>query len=306
VVVGVVLGLGLYLAVRKLVTAGVLATEPDPAAWWLSARGLAAVYAAQAAAVLFGAVIAGAGRVSGAPLGLAVGVVCGGLFLGFELLTGVPARDLVFYLQPPVLALLGLVTGAAGARVWTAPPVVEVPPPPQSKLSSLCLTPDALAAGRPTVWWRVLAGALVMTLGVAFADTGRKTLQKYSGGTLRVQSQGQGKFITGQLATLAVLGGAVLAAAGTGAGVRHGLLAGLIGGAGVLAVCARAGEAVPPVEYWLGQTTLDGLPLTAPAVIATIAGGVLLLGVVGGWFGGKLFLPLAPSHLRNRLRGGLD
>ena len=106
------------------------------------------------------------------------------------------------------------------------------------------------------------------------------------------------------MATFAVLLGGVAAGAGTGAGVRHGLIAGALGGVGVFAVCAKQGEAIAPVAYWLSKTSLDDLPLTAPGVVAAIAGGVLLVGIVGGWLGGTLFLPLVPVHMRpGRLRG---
>src|SRR5207249_5758262 len=63
-------------------TGTVLATEADPTGWWLSFRGLVAVYAAQIGAMVFGAVVAAAGRPYGYSLGLLVGAVCGGLFLG--------------------------------------------------------------------------------------------------------------------------------------------------------------------------------------------------------------------------------
>ena len=35
-------------------------------------------------------------------------------------------------------------------------------------------------------------------------------------------------------------------------------------------------------------------------------GGVLFLGLIGGWLGAALFQPLVPAHLRGRLRTGLD
>ena len=191
VTVGTVLALGLYLGVRKVLTGAVLVADPDPAGWWLSVRGLAAVYAAQALATAFGAVVAAAGQPRGYSLGLIVGGACGTLFLGFELAGGAPARDLVLYLQPPILALLGLAAGAAGARVWAPAPVLNFPIPNPSKLSSLQLGADLeVERPRPTLWVRVIGGAVVMILGVAVADQVRGTAQRHSGGLLRVQSLG--------------------------------------------------------------------------------------------------------------------
>ncbi|HEV3437535.1 MAG TPA: hypothetical protein VG122_09250, partial [Gemmata sp.] len=250
VAMGIVLALGFYLGVRKIVTGTVLAVESDPVAWWLSFRGLAAVYATQAVAVSFGAIIAAAGRLYGYGHGLAVGVVCGVLFLAFELLSGAPPQDLVIYLQPPVLALLGLVAGVVGARIWAVAPTLDIPLPSSSKLSSIQLATDAVTnPDKPTVWVRVLVGASMMVCGVTIADQARHFAQKNSAGMLRVQTVGQGEFITWQIATFAVLLGGVTAGAGTGAGLRHGLFAGVLGGIGVLGVCLKQGAAIPPIAY---------------------------------------------------------
>src|SRR4051812_6322538 len=62
IVVGGVLALGLYLALRKLAMGAVLAAAPDPDAGWVSFEGLAAVCGGQVLAVIFGAVVAAAGR----------------------------------------------------------------------------------------------------------------------------------------------------------------------------------------------------------------------------------------------------
>ena len=120
IAVGTILALGLYLAIRKVLTGTILPrrrrTRRDGGS---RSRALTAIHAVQASAVAFGAVIAAAGRAYGYSLGFIVGGICGGLFLGFELLSGVPPETLVLYLQPPVLALLGLVAGLIGSRVWT-------------------------------------------------------------------------------------------------------------------------------------------------------------------------------------------
>jgi hypothetical protein len=307
ILMGSILALGVYLGVRKLLTGAILAMHSYAGGWWLSFQGLSAVYAVQAGAVFFGAAIAAAGRAYGYSLGFIVGGVCGGLFLGFELLAGAPPESLVLYLQPPLLALLGLAAGAAGSRVWIPAPELNLPIPTGSKLSSLQLGDDLLEEQpRPTNLLRVLAGAAVIVLGVAIADPARHFLQKNSGGLLRVESMGQGEFITWQLATLIVLGGGVVAAAGTGAGIRHGLLAGMLGAAGVFGVCMKLGQTLAPIEYWLEKLQLDGLPLTAPPVLTAVGGGILMVALLGGWLGGSLFLPLAPPSMRKRLNVGLD
>src|SRR5262245_44980649 len=127
VVVGAVFGLGLYLGLRKLATGTLLATQLEPDEWWASFEGLVAVCGGQGLAVTFGAMLAAAGRTGGFVLGGAVGAVCGGLFLAAELLAGAPAQDLVLYVQPLVLALVGGIAGVFASRIWGAVPIVDMP-----------------------------------------------------------------------------------------------------------------------------------------------------------------------------------
>jgi hypothetical protein len=304
---GTVLALGFYLGVRKIATGTVLALVPNPHEWWLSLNGLVAVYASQSVAVVFGAVVASAGRVRGFAHGLAVGLVCGLLFLGFELLGGVPPRSLVIYLQPPVLALLGLIAGVVGARVWASAPMLDIPLPNPSKLSSIQLSTDASTnTARPTAWLRVIVGALVMVCGAMASDTVRSVTQKNSAGLLQVQSRVEGDFVTWQMATFAILLGGVIAGAATGAGLRHGIFAGAVGGLAILGICLKQGTAIPAIAYGLECTPMGGWPIDNPTVCFFVAGSILLVAVVGGWLGGALFQPLAPVELQRRIRLGMD
>ena len=299
--VGTVLALGLYLGLRKVLVAAVLATTPDPAAWWLSPEGLVAVFGSQAVAALFGALIAGAGRSRGFPLGFAVGGLCGMLFLAAEVVGGTPATALVLYLHPPTLALAGGLAAVVGGRVWPAVPDLDLRPATPKRASSIQLAVDKpSAAVRPTRWLRLLAGAAIMVAGVTLADTARLKAQKASGGMLRVESVMQGRFLSWQIATFAVLLGGVTAAAGTGAGFRHGIFAGVLAGAGVIGVTALRGESPPALDYWLGKMSMAGLSPLDPGPMCAIVTGVLLAAVIGGWLGAQIFLPLAPEYMRSR------
>jgi hypothetical protein len=308
ITIGTILALGFYLGIRKLLTGTILAASQSGAGpWWLSLQGLTVVYSIQVAAVLFGALIAAAGRQYGYSLGFMVGGLCGGLFLGFELLAGAPAHTLVLYLQPPMLALIGLVAGTMGTRIWAPPVDLKIPLPTGSKLSSLQLGDDlAEEQPRPTWWVRIFAGAAIIVIGAAFADPLRSALQRNSGGLLRVESFGQADYITWQFATLISLFGGVFAAMGTGAGIRHGMFAGILGAAGVVALCHNQGEPLPPVYYFLTRTELDHMPMTSPPVLGAVGLGVAALGALGGWLGGTLFPVMAPEHMRRRLQVGLD
>jgi hypothetical protein len=231
-----------------------------------------------------------------------VGGLCGGAFLGLAVHSGASPRDLVLYLQPPILALAGLIAGGVGSWLWPPAPELDYPITPASKFSSIQLIEDSVAKQEPpTQWARVLVGAVVMVLGVMMADDFRKTAQKHSMGMLRVQSLGQGEFITWQLGMFAVLFGGAFAGAGTSAGLRHGVYAGALGGLGVYGLCAKAGAALPPVAWWVSSVSLEDQPLGQPAVAATIICSITFVGILGGWLGGMLLPKLAPpSMLRTR------
>jgi len=304
VLFGAALTLGAYMGLHSLVTGVVLMADSDATAWWLSFKGLAAVAAAQVVAVTFGAAVAAAGRAKGYTPGLVVGALCGAGFVVVAISSGASPTNLVLYLQPPLLALFGFVAGAAGTWVWPPPPHVRLPAAAGSKLSSIQLLEDEVARPEPpTRWPRIVLGAFVMIVGMAIADDFRKAAQKHSGGLLRVESLGQGEFITWQIGMFAVLFGGIIAGAETSAGLRHGVISGTIGAIGVYATCAKAGTVLPPVAWSLNRLSMSDLPLDSPAVIAAIGGIVLLTGVLGGCLGGVIFLKLAPLHMRHRSRG---
>src|SRR5262245_17403265 len=190
VFLGTLLGLGLYLALRQLAIGWVVATQGDTEAWWMSFDGLRTVLGLQAGAAVFGALIAGANRPRGFPLGAVVGGICGSLFLAAEVIGGAPPADMVILVQPAILLAAGGIAGTIGSRIWPTAPEVEMPPPAASisKLSSIQLDTDPPAAtARPTAWLRVLTGALIMVAGAGMADEVRFGAQKYSGGMLKVE-----------------------------------------------------------------------------------------------------------------------
>jgi hypothetical protein len=307
VFVGAVFALGLYLALRKLAHATVLALGADADTWWASFEGLLAVCAAQGLAVVFGAVAAAAGRAGGAVFGSAVGLVCGGLFLAAELVAGAPPRDLVLYFQLGALFVTGAVAGVIATRVWGAVPALELEVADRGRLSSskfMVGMPDERA--RPTAWAQVLIGAVIALAAVALADQLRSSAEKFSGGALRVSSVGQARFIACQFAVLGVMIGAAVAAAGTGAGARHGFVSGALAAVGVLGLVATRGETLSPITFWLNTIGLGGRAANDPAALGATFGGVLVVAIAGGWLGGLLFPPLAPEKMRTPPKLGQD
>ena len=198
--------------------------------------------------------------------------------------------------------------GLVGGRVWAAVPDLNLPRPRLKGLSSIALGDIApRAAARPTAWFRVILGAAIIVAGVGMAEKVRRKAETTTDGYLQVQTRGQARFLSWQMATLAVLCGGVVAGAGTGAGVRYGVLAVVVGAVGVVAAIASRGEVAPPLEYALTQLNLPAAHADDPATLVAAGVVVLVPGVVGGWFGGLLFLPLAPAHMRrSRPRLGID
>jgi hypothetical protein len=297
--VGTVVSLGLYFGLRKLAAGLVRATLDDAEGWWQSAAALLAVFMIQGTAAVFGSILAAAGRARGIALGAAVGGLCGVLFLAGEVAAGAPPDELVLLLQPVLLLVCGAIAGAVGAWIWAPVPELDMPAPLVKKSSSIQLLDDApRESSRPTVWWRVVVGAAVILIGMGLADKARHVAEKKSGGVLKVESRGQGKFMSWQIATLAVLAGGAIAGAGTGAGVRHGVFTGVLGGIGTAVLGVIRGEFTQPEEYLLKFMNLAAEGPQDPTAFLGIGLGVLVASFVGGWFGGQLFPPLAPKHMR--------
>lgn len=302
-VVGVLVALGVYMGFRRLASGTLLAMQADAAAWWESVPGLTTVFGLQCAAVVLGGLMGGAARSRGFATGLLIGGLCGGLFLGAEVLDGTPPQLLTLYIQPLLLAVLGGIAGGVGSRVWPTAPDVARPVPATKTLSSVrLLIPEAQKdTERPTSWLRIAVGILIMTSGVLLADEVRTAIQRSTAGMFKVESVGQGRFVSFQLATLAVLIGGMTAGAGTGAGIRHGLYASMFAAAAVVGtMLAKTGEMPSPISYTLELLNVAIDPITAAAMAVGCT--LILVGLAGGWLGGQLFLPIAPAHMRQRLR----
>jgi hypothetical protein len=304
--VGLLVAFGAYLGLRKLVSAWAAYQSADPDAWARTEEAQAAVFAVQAAAAACGALIGGSGRSRGVWLGAGVGLAFGVLLAGAEVLSG-GGVDPLALVPPLVLAVVGAIAGAVAGWVWAGVPELDMPAPISRRESSIELTGVVTPPkGRPTAWLKVLVGAAVVAIGVVAADPARRAAEKETKGALRVTSVGQARFMSSQMAALVVLVGAAAAAAGTGAGVRHGVLAGVFGAAGMAGLAAASGKLPVPAGYFVELLNLDASQGATPLTLGVAGVGLAAAGAVGGWLGGTLFLPLAPAHLRGRrMRGGM-
>lgn len=301
--VGLGLALASYAGLRELWQLIPRLLHLDAAAWLASVPGLLSLYGMQTIAVTLGALVAAAARSHGYTHGLLVGLASGGLFFLWELQQEAALRQAPVLLQIPLVAWVGLLAGWLAERIWPPPPVIELPRPRSSLLSSLQFARQSLAPAiapppTPTRWFRILFGAVVGVALLLWADQIRLGIQRYSLGLFQAQTAGHASFLSWLIAAFGLLLGGVLAAAGTSAGLRHGLFAGLLAAPVVLGFALQHETLPPPLEYALTRLGLAGVPLSDPVAAAAVLGGILSLCTLGGWFGAALFPPLAPAASR--------
>jgi hypothetical protein len=301
VLLGTVLALGAYLAFREILTGTLLVLGVDPEAWRNTPVGTLVVLCAQAAAAVGAAFLSGAGRTSAFAIGTAIGTLSGIGFLVAGLLTDGWAGLPLVFAQPVVLALGAGMSGIIGSRFWPPVPEVKLPAPAENQFDSLLNSSLGAKREPGTAWLRIVLGAVIIVGGAALADPARVEAQKATQGLLRAESRWEARFVACQLAALVIMAGGMVAGALTGAGIRHGIYTGLLGAIGVLVMAGSYGGLATPGGYVGDELNLGDSDPNSVIGIATMAGGVFMGGVLGGWLGGTLFLPLAPRHLRHRL-----
>jgi hypothetical protein len=304
VAIGAGVGLGLYFSLREVATA-IGAITPDTP---VLADGGAVDLALRLFSVLAGAMLAGAGRDRGLPAGAAAGAAAAGVLALVDVCIagGLATAGLVPLIVAVILAVLAGPAGAVGAFIWPAAPILpDVLPMRASSRGSSLLTlaqeESELKAPRPTIWLRVLAGGMIAAVGLLASDEIRFALARGSMGLLQTGGANQGPMVGFQIAVFLIGLGGVIAGAATGAGIRHGMLAGLVAAIGVIAAAANRSDTPYPA--------IDGYFITMgrqPVPVTHVEGGVEIVGFVvavctaGGWLGGQLFLPLAPPYMRKR------
>lgn len=290
---GLLVAVGLVLALREFYWAwsgDVLDTHAEPAS-----------FALRVLAVLAGGLIAGAGRGRGVSVGAVTGLAFAALTTLFDLFLGTPASTAEMIL-PIVYPVLGAVAGAVGAWLWPAD--VELPEPPRqsshgSSLARLAADEAERRSVRRTAWPQIALAALIVLAAVLYSDPIRIGLQKYSAGWLSIGGPRQSVRVGLQIAAIATILAGFVAAAGTGAGLKHGFLAGILTMAGLLIVAAnRPSGLFPAVEGYLKLIGIEPGSLLATPIALRTTVGLLALFCASGWIGGQLFPPLAPKHMR--------
>ncbi len=296
IIIGCALALGLYLGLREWGLTAVPSGE-----WWDGVVGLGVTVVLRAAGAALGGLMAGSGRSPGTATGAAVGLICGGLYM---LADGLSGSDAVMFdgVVWAGLAVLAAAAGAAGGWMW--PPPADIPPERGSRGSSLAALAeeDQQKGPRPTAWGRI-ALALVLAAGsIAGADMARTLLKKGSAGLLNMGGPAQAPLVDLQLATMGLMLAGAFAAAGTGAGLRHGVITGLLAGLGVTGMAAAGTPWADPVVeglLWTFDLPTDGS--AGGRGFLVVFGSVFTLVALAGWFGGQLLPVLAPKWMQSRL-----
>jgi DNA-directed RNA polymerase subunit RPC12/RpoP len=267
---GIVIAQGLYFGLRKLCTAGLLVIEnPDIHGVWAMPFGVILAHSMQALGLLIGGTLAGAGYRRGTVLGLIVGLASAAISLFIQPEGGQDMSAMSLYLAQPIIGALG---GFLGCTIWKpiapskqAEGVVGDKKPPTT-------TDPAYPAkfSGPISWLRVLVGSAVAIAGVMYAKNILNFVLETSDGKLAVETNVQGELVIWEIKGIIMLFGGAIAGSGTVNSLKQGLCVGLL--VGVIQMGMFLGGGIGTLE----------------ASILVVVGG-LVLGFVGGWFGGQLF-----------------
>ncbi len=282
VVVGLILAQGLALGLKQLLTAGLLASGDDVnVTLWGTLTGLALLHSLHALGLFVGGALAGAGQERGILYGSLVGLNSGVIFLILRSQSDRLLTDLAHFSQPLLHMLFGAIGGWIGRAIWQPTPRLTMP-----EVQSTASPAPALMEMRwlhgPIAWWRVIAGATIMTCGVAWSNMIMDWMIDASQGALSVTTHFQAKLVSCEIAALTMLAGACLAGATTWNGAKQGL-------------CVGIGGAVLFLGYQWANPKIQ-LETVVFAVTCMLG-----LGLTGGWFGGLLFPPLGRARRTRRI-----
>ena len=234
------------------------------------------------ASCLASGVIAGTANRKAELTGLALGVIAALGHLWQLNRTNEPLT-LEWVLGFPLLAgVVGILAGFAGRLIYPPSPRLSLSP----EASGRTIIRDR-AQSNPMVIWRMMAGVAVSIAVTFWAGTIYSTAHRAFGSG--VGSLGGNALVMWQITTLgAILGGAT-AGMFTRAGVKQGLLAGVLAGMGIAGLHLKFGTSrLMGLDFWLDQLSFnrEDPALYGAVVLFTIAASLL-----GGWLGSQLFQP---------------
>jgi hypothetical protein len=280
ILIGLLLSQGLYYGLWNLLKGIHLALAGQEAHdVWSTLYGLLLLQALQGLALVVGGALAGAGQRRGVAYGGVVGVWNGLIFVWLQHRNLDWFTPVMLYGQPILQTAFGAAGGFLGTLIWRPLPGILTIPNAEESGPLPSRRRFALLSG-PVAWGRVVMGIGVALGGAMWADAILDWVLAASEGKLSIDSHLQAHLVTWEITGLAMLIGSALAGATTANGVKQGL-------------CVGSGTAILLLGLRLGERTVHGDGLAMALMSA------LVLGLVGGWFGGQLFPPVLP-HVRRR------
>jgi hypothetical protein len=278
VFIGLVLALGLGLALRHFLSAGLVslpAVDDEDVSSILC--NLLFRQGLEFLCLLLACIIAGSGQTRGLVVGAAIGLMSGLIQQGIARLQQLPVSEVEKYAGPLLSVFVGALGGLIGLLVWKPLPVVLLAPVAYKKKQRPSPIVSSFA-GR-IAWFRVLIGTAVVVFGALFPTTILNFVLAYSQGQLQISSPLQSTFVTWELIGLFVLVGSGIAGFGMPNGAKQGLCVGIA--SGLLIVAYRLSSF---------QFLLEELIFTSFVL--------LTLSLAGSWFACRLFPPVAQYRRR--------
>jgi hypothetical protein len=283
ILIGLILAQGLSFGLQHLLTAGLLANG-DSADHWNTVLGIVLHHAALAVSLLIGGGLSGAGQSRGLVYGAFVGLASGIISLLLQNHKTEAFASVLIYAEPLIHLATGAIGGALGMLIWR--PTPKIPELENSTPTPIPLPNFSIALARlltgPVHIGRVCAGAFIIVMGVVWSQAILEFLLRASNGSLALTSKLQAQLVSMEIIALVVLLGAGFAGATTRNGFKQGLCVGLAASAIVLGV------------------QISNPKFAIEAAISTLSG-IILVALVGGWFGSQLFPPVDPSRRKRRL-----
>ncbi len=274
IVLGLILAQGLFYGLRRLFTAGSMASGNEEKIW-TTLGGLLLLQGLQLIALLIGGMMAGASQKRGIAYGAFLGVWNGAICL---LIYPEHSENILVssYGQPIIQMAFGALGGWLGSYIWQ--PITEPttahsfkPDPEEKKKKSR--RSASLWLG-PVRWARVLAGSSLAVGGALWADVILEMVEDAGGSQVKINTHLQAQLLTWEITAFALLSGACLAGASTFNGLKQGLAVGIF-------------TTIVLVGVKLGQGEV------APLTFMLMAISPIILGLIGGAFGSQLLPPLA-------------
>jgi hypothetical protein len=264
-----------------LVSAGVVASQQvDQKEFWASLAGFLLLQGMQVVSLVLGGLLAGAGQRQAAVYGAVLGVWNGVLVTVVQPEAIERFNAVAVYGLPLLHAAVGALAAWVGSVIWR--PIT----PASVRGSSRPLAKIARREGRPWFagpvrWPRVIMGTGLAVAGALWAGVILDRVVRLSGYALSPASLDQAQLVTWEIMALAILAGGALA----GAATRNGMMQGLAVG-----VCT----AIALVAIRMASPHAPTFLMLAVSMFAPV-----ILGVLGGGFGGQLFPPLPPVRSRS-------